>query len=102
MKRYINSRWIRMADGKWNFQFLVEWEGYDNHTWESREQIEKDAQGTEQEPGKDNGDFNMEEEFYLKHPNAPHHNNPILERTEWQKVTKRRKGKAPIWQTRKN
>jgi len=79
-----------------NFQFLVEWEGYDDHTWESREQIEKDAKDSKQELGEDDDDFNLEEDFYSKHPDAPHHADPEKERFEWNQKVKRRKGKAPI------
>ena len=100
MKRYLDSRWIRTKNKKWIFQFLVEWEGYDDHTWESREQIEQDAKDSKQELGEDEDDFDMEVDFYQKHPDAPHHNDPEKERSEWQQHTKRRKGKAPIRRTR--
>jgi hypothetical protein len=97
MKRYLDSRWIKTKDNSWNFQFLVEWEGYDDHTWESRDQIEKDTKDSKQELGEDDDDFDMEEDFYSKHPDAPHHTDPVSERSEWHTVHRtRRKGKAPI------
>jgi len=101
IKRYLDSRWIKMKDKKWDFQFLVEWEGYDNHTWEPREQIEKDTKDSKQELGDDEDDFDLEEEFYSKHLDAPHHKDLEKERFEWHQKAKRRKGKAPIKQTRK-
>jgi len=100
IKRYLDSRWIKTKEKKWNFQFLVEWEGYHNHTWESREQIEKDAKDSKQELGEDEDDFNLEEDFYLKHPDTGHHNDPEKERFEWNQKVKQRKGKAPIRRTR--
>jgi len=102
IKRYLDSRWIKMKDKKWNFQFLVEWEGYDDHTWESREQIEKDAKDSKQELGEDEDNFDLEEEFYLKHPDAPHHDDPEKERFKWHQKAKQSKGKAPIKRTKRN
>jgi hypothetical protein len=96
MKQYLDSRWIKMKDNKWDFQFLVEWEGYDDHTWESREQIEKDARESLQQLGEDDDDFDMEEDYYTKHLDAPHHTDPEAERFEQVASRTRRKGKAPI------
>ena len=102
MKQYLDSRWVKTKDKKWEFQFLVEWDGYDDHTWESRDQIEKDAKESKQELGEDEDDFDMEEDFYSKHPDAPHHSDPEAERSEWHSVQKKRKGKAPIRKTRRS
>ena len=101
MKQYLDSRWIKTKDNKWQFQFLVEWDGYDDHTWEPREQIEKDSEQSKQELGEDEDDFDMEEDFYNKHPDAPKHTDPEKDRfttvTQWS----RRKGKTPLQRTRK-
>jgi len=97
IKRYLDSRWVKMGN-KWDFQFLVEWEGYDDHTWESREKLEADTKESKQEPGPDNDNFDLEEEFYLKHPNAPHHEDPEKERYVTTTTRSKRKGKAPIRQ----
>ena len=99
MKQYLDCRWIKMKDKKWQFQFLVEWDRYNNHTWESRNQIEQDTKGSKQELGEDEDNFDMEEDFYSKHPDTPHHNDLEGERSEWHTVQKKRKGKAPIQKT---
>jgi len=96
IKRYLDSRWIKTKEGKWDFQFLVEWEGYDDHTWESREQIKQDTKESKQELGPDEDDFDLEEDFYSKHPEAPHHNDPEREQFITQATRSKRKGKAPI------
>src|SRR5258708_7722342 len=96
MKQYLDSRWIKTRDNKWQFQFLVEWDGYNDHTWEPREQIEKDSENSKQELGEDERHFDMEEDFYNKHPNAPKHINPEGDRFEWFTQRSRRKGKTPI------
>ena len=95
IKRYLDSRWVK-SGGKWDFQFLVEWEGYDDHTWESRDKLEADTKESKQELGPDDDDFDLEDEFYSKHPDAPHHNDPEMERFVTATTRHRRKGKAPI------
>ena len=100
IKRYLNSRWVKDKK-EWDFQFLVEWEGYDDHTWESRKKLEQDTKETEQKLGPGNDDFDLEEEFYMKHPDAPHHNDPEAERFITEEKKHRRKGKAPIRRRRK-
>jgi len=96
IKRYLDSRWIKMKNNKWDFQFLVEWEGYEDHTWESREKLEKDTEDSKQELGPDDNDFDLEEDFYLKHPDAPHHEDPEKERFISTASRSKRKGKATI------
>jgi len=96
IRQYLDSRWIKTKNNKWAFQFLVEWEGYDDHTWESREKLEQDTKDLKQELGPDDNDFDLEEDFYSKHPNAPHHENPEGERFTTQTTRSKRKGKAPI------
>ncbi len=100
IKRYLDSRWIKTKNNKWDFQYLVKWEGYDDHTWESREKLEHDTRESKQELGPDDDDFDLEEEFYSKHPEAPHHNDPEKERFITQTSRTRRKGKAPIRRTK--
>jgi len=95
IKRYLDSRWIKMKN-KWDFQFLVEWEGYDDHTWESREKLEEDTRNSKQELGPDEDDFDLEEDFYSKHPDAPHHKDPEKERFISTASRSKRKGKATI------
>ena len=95
IKRYLDSRWVKTKEG-WDFQFLVEWEGYDDHTWESREKLEADTKESKQELGPDDDDFDLEEDFYSKHPDAPHHNDPENEQFTTQTTRSKRKGKAPI------
>ena len=95
IKRYLDSRWVKDKK-EWDFQFLVEWEGYDDHTWESRRKLEQDTKETRQKLGPDDDDFDLEEEFYTKHPDAPHHDDPEAERFITEERKHRRKGKTPI------
>ena len=100
MERYVDSRWIINPKGEWEFQFKVKWDGYDIITWETRSRLNEDAARTNQQylrPGDD--DFDMEEEFYERHPDAPHHDDPITERVNalgGRQTVHRRKGKAVI------
>jgi len=86
--------------GEWQFQFKVRWDSLDNLTWESHTRLNKDAAKTNQQylqPGDD--DFDMEEDFYKKHPEAPHHDDPVGERKNAlgkRQMVHRRKGKATI------
>src|SRR5258708_18018226 len=101
MKQYLDSRWIKTKDNKWQFQFLVEWDGYNNHTWEPREQIERDSEQSKHEVGEDERHFDMEEDFYNKHPDAPKHTDPEGDRSTMVTQRSRQKGKTPIRRTRK-
>ena len=80
MEQYVDSQWIINTKGKWEFKFKVKWDGYNILTWESCTRLNEDAAKMNQQylhPGDD--DFDMEEDFYEKHPEAPHHNDPIDE-----------------------
>ena len=100
MERYVDSRWIINAIGEWQFQFKVKWDGLENLTWEDRTRLNEDAAKTNQQylrPGDD--DFDMEEDFYEKHPDAPHHDDPVGERKNAlgkRQTVHRRKGKSVI------
>jgi len=100
MERYVDSRWIINAIGEWQFQFKVKWDGLENLTWEDRARLNKDAAKTNQQylcPRDD--DFDMEEDFYEKHPDAPHHDDLV---GKWKnalgerQTVHRRKGKSVI------
>ena len=80
MERYVNSRWIK-RDDKWSFQFKVKWDSANAMTWEDRECLDEDTTKTNDQylrPGDD--DFDMEQEFYDRHPDAPHHGDPVGKR----------------------
>jgi len=80
MEKYTNSRWIDPGKGHWQFQFQVKWDGYDDLTWEDRDTLNKDAAKTDQQylrPG--DNDFDMEADFYEKHPEALHHDDPATD-----------------------
>jgi transposase InsO family protein len=104
MERYVDSRWIRDPNSNWRFQFRVKWDGYDDLTWEDRATLDEDAAKEDQQylrPGDD--DFDMEREFYEKHPDAPRHDDPAADWTDAlseRRTLHRRKGKAPIWRRR--
>ena len=80
MEQYIDSQWIIDTNTEWEFQFKVKWDSYDVLTWETHSRLNENAARTNQQYlqlGDDN--FNMEEDFYEKHPDAPHHDDPISE-----------------------
>jgi len=100
MECYVDSWWIINLNREWEFQFKVKWDGYDNLTWENHTRLNIDVARTNQQylrPGDD--DFDMEQEFFERHPEAPHHDDPV---TEWmntlggRQTVHRCKGKAPI------
>jgi hypothetical protein len=104
MEKYVDSRWTKDADAKWKFQFKVKWDGYDDLTWEDCATLDEDAARTDHQylqPGDD--DFDMEQEFYNRHPGAPHHDDPITDRVDAlveRRTLHRHKGKALIWRRR--
>jgi hypothetical protein len=63
-----------------DFKFLVKWVGYPDFTWEERDQIEKDTKDSKQELGEDDDDFDLEEDFYTTHPDAPRPDDPVEKR----------------------
>ena len=99
MERYTDSRWIE-TNSIWTFQFKVKWDGSDTMTWENRDSLNEDAAKTNDQylrPGDD--DFDMEQEFYERHPDAPHHGDPVGKQVNTlgvRQTAHRRKGKAPI------
>jgi hypothetical protein len=69
----------------WVFQFRVKWDGYDNLMWEDHAMLDKDVAKTDHcylWPGDD--DFDMEQEFYNRHPDAPHHDDPVMDQVDAQ------------------
>jgi len=100
MEQYVDSQWIINTIREWEFQFKVKWDSYDILTWEARTRLNDDAAKTNQQylrPG--DNDFDMEEEFFEKHPDAPHHDDPIAEQVNalgGRQTVHRRKGKAII------
>ena len=72
MEKYIDSRWF------WNcFQFKIRWEGFgeEHNTWENAEDINSDD-GLRLLQDEDE-DFNLEEDFYRQHLNAPKRTDPL-------------------------
>ena len=78
MEWYVDSRWIINTKGEWEFQFKVKWDGYNVLMWETCSRLNDDAAKMNQQylqPG--DYDFDMEEDFYEKHPDALHHDDQI-------------------------
>jgi hypothetical protein len=100
MEKYMDSQWTKDADGEWKFQFKVKWDGYEDLTWEDHTTLDKDVAKTDHcylRPGDD--DFNMEQEFYNRHPGAPHHDNLVTDRVDalvGRRTLHRHKGKPPV------
>jgi len=70
--KYINAQWFC----NW-FQFKIWWEGFlkEHDTWENADDINSD-EGPHllQE---DNDDFDLEEDFYKRHPDVPQQTDPL-------------------------
>ena len=66
MEKYVDTRWFR----NW-FQFKIRWEGFeeDDDTWEDADDIDSGDSPQVLEEGDD--DFDMEEDFYSRHLDAP-------------------------------
>ena len=80
--QYINSAWVKNRNGTWTFKYLVKWVGYDNQdaTWEPRDKLEADAKDSKQHLGEGDDDFDLEEDFFTRHPDAPRPDDPVNKR----------------------
>ena len=72
MEKYIDSRWFRNR-----FQFKIRWEGFgeEHDTWENAEDIDSSDGPRLLEEGDE--DFDLEDDFYRRHPNAPKRTDPL-------------------------
>ena len=75
IEKYLDSRWFRNR-----FQFKIRWEGFteEHDTWENAEDIDSDAGPRLIQDGDD--DFDLEEDFYHRHPDAPKRTDPLAAR----------------------
>ena len=66
MEKYVDARWFRNR-----FQFKIRWEGYEEEddTWEDTDDIDLGEAPRVLEEGDE--DFDLEEDFYRRHPDAP-------------------------------
>jgi hypothetical protein len=66
MEKYVDAQWFRNR-----FQFKVRWEGFteEHDTWENAEDIDSDDGPRLLQEGDE--DFDLEEDFYRRHPDAP-------------------------------
>ena len=76
MEKYVDARWFRNR-----FQFKIRWEGFeeDDDTWEDANDIDSGNGPRVLEEGDD--DFDMEEDFYGRHPDAPRRTDPPTARS---------------------
>ena len=83
MEKYVDAQWFRNR-----FQFKIQWDGFseEHDTWEDADGIDSDDGPWVL--GEDNDDFDLEEDFYCRHPDAPKRTNPPAAR-KW--PTRRRK-----------
>jgi len=74
--KYINARWFRNR-----FQFKIQWEGFskEHDTWENTDDIDSDEGPRLLQ--EDDDDFDLEEDFYKRHPDAPRRTDPPNMRT---------------------
>ena len=71
IEKYMDAQWF------WNqFQFKIRWEGFseEHDTWENTDDIDLSKGPRLLEEGDE--DFDLEEDFYHKHPDAPRRTNP--------------------------
>jgi len=75
IEKYLDSRWFRNR-----FQFKIRWEGFteEHDTWENAEDIDSDAGPRLLQDGDNN--FDLEEDFYRRHPDAPKRTDPLAAR----------------------
>ena len=87
MEKYVDAQWFQ----NW-FQFKIQWDGFseEHNTWEDTDGIDSDD--GPQVLGEDDDDFNLEEDFYHRHPDT-------LKRTDppaaWRQPT--RQQRACCW-----
>ena len=82
MEKYVDAQWFRN-----HFQFKIRWDGFseEHDTWEDTDGIDSDD--GPQVLGEDNDDFDLEEDFYRRHPDTPRRTDPPAARkrptTQW-------------------
>ena len=71
MEKYVNAQWFRNC-----FQFKIWWDGFteEHNTWEDTDGIDSDD--GPHILGEDDNDFDLEEDFYHRHPDAPKRTDP--------------------------
>ena len=76
MEKYVDTQWFHNR-----FQFKIWWEGFeeDDDTWEDADDIDSGDGPRVLEEGDD--DFDMEEDFYGRHPDAPRRTDPLTARS---------------------
>ena len=77
MEKYVNAQWFCNC-----FQFKIRWDGFseEHDTWEDADGIDSDD--GPQVLGEDNNDFDLEEDFYCRHPDAPRRTDPPTARKQ--------------------
>ena len=71
MEKYVDAQWFRNR-----FQFKIRWDGFseEHDTWEDTDGI--DSNDSPQVLGEDNDNFDLEEDFYRRHPDTPRRTDP--------------------------
>ena len=71
MEKYVDARWFRN-----HFQFKIRWDGFseEHDTWEDTDDI--DSNDGPRILGEDDNDFDLEEDFYRRHPDTPKRTDP--------------------------
>ena len=83
MEKYVDTQWFRNR-----FQFKIQWDGFseEHDTWEDADSINSDDGPWVL--GEDDDDFDLEEDFYCRHPDAPKRTNPPA---AWRQPARRRR-----------
>ena len=71
MEKYVNTQWFQNC-----FQFKIQWDGFsvEHDTWEDADDI--DSNDGPRVLGEDNDNFDLEEDFYHRHPDTPKRTDP--------------------------
>ena len=74
---YVDSQWFHNR-----FQFKIQWEGFveEHNTWENADDIDSREGPCLLQEG--DNDFDLEEDFYKRHPNAPKRTDLLSARTK--------------------
>jgi len=77
IEKYLDSRWFRNR-----FQFKIRWEGFteEHDTWENAKDIDSDTRPRLLQDRDD--DFDLEEDFYRRHLDAPKRTDPPATRAQ--------------------
>jgi hypothetical protein len=77
MEKYVDAQWFHNR-----LQFKIRWEGFteEHDTWENADDIDSDTGPRLLQEGDD--DFDLEEDFYQRHPDAPRHTDPPAARAQ--------------------